>query len=48
MNAANNLILRAKLLKAGRTDYHRYGITAVNHPMNRTDYQFQQVGATWL
>lgn len=43
MNAANNLVLKSKLSKAGFTNYTRYGITAVNHPMNRTDYQLKLV-----
>ena len=44
MNAANNLLLRHKLKTINKNmRYKDFGITAINHPMNRTDYQFQKV-----
>ena len=39
MNIMNNLILRAHLPSG--VDPSKYGITAVNHPMNRTKNQLE-------
>ena len=43
MNAANNLVLRSKIKQSGRRNYKDFGITLINHPMNRTETQFIQV-----
>ena len=39
MNVMNNLILRANL--PSNADPKDYGITAVNHPLNRTHEQLE-------
>ncbi|XP_041823570.1 retinal-specific phospholipid-transporting ATPase ABCA4-like isoform X1 [Melanotaenia boesemani] len=41
MNVANNAILRANLPKGANLD--RYGITAINHPLNLTKEQLSEI-----
>lgn len=40
MNAANNAILRLSV--GPNVDHAKYGITLINHPMNRTKQQLAQ------